>query len=100
MANCRLQSQGLSLCFWEEAINCANYIVNRTPTKVLKNITPKQAWSSIKQNVSHFRVFGSEARAHIHDEKHKVLKPKSEKCIFVGYSKYVKGYRILFPNSK
>jgi hypothetical protein len=23
------------------------------------------------------------------------LKPKSEKCIFVGYSKYVKGYRLL-----
>ena len=40
MVNCMLQSKGLSLCFWEEAINCANYIVNHTPTKVLKNITP------------------------------------------------------------
>ena len=27
MANCMLQSKGLSLCFWAEAINCANYIV-------------------------------------------------------------------------
>ena len=40
MANCMLQSKGLGLNFWAEAINCANYILNRTPTKVLKNITP------------------------------------------------------------
>eukprot|EP00253_Pinus_taeda_P003527 PITA_03527 len=48
MANCMLQSKGLSLSFWAEAINCANYIINRTPTKVLKNITPEEAWSFIK----------------------------------------------------
>eukprot|EP00253_Pinus_taeda_P026485 PITA_26485 len=41
MANCMLQSKGLSISFWAEAINCANYIINRTPTKVLKNITPE-----------------------------------------------------------
>ena len=38
-----LQSKGLSLSFWEEAINYANYIENHTPTKDLKNITPKEA---------------------------------------------------------
>eukprot|EP00253_Pinus_taeda_P021579 PITA_21579 len=74
--------------------------VNRTPTKVLKNITPKEAWSSIKPDVSHFRVFGSEAWAHIPDEKHKASEPKSEKCIFVGCSKDIKGYRLLSPKSK
>eukprot|EP00253_Pinus_taeda_P030495 PITA_30495 len=48
MANCMLQSKGLSLNFWAKAIHYANYIVNRTPTKVSKNITPEEAWSSIK----------------------------------------------------
>ena len=38
MANCMLQSKGLSLNFWVEAINCANYIENHTP-KVSRNIT-------------------------------------------------------------
>eukprot|EP00253_Pinus_taeda_P002752 PITA_02752 len=90
MANCMLQSKGLSLSFWAEAINCANYIINRTPTKVLRNITPEEAWSSIKPDVSHFRIFGSEAWAHIPDEKHKALEPKSENCTFVGYSEDVK----------
>jgi hypothetical protein len=100
MANYMLQSKGLSLCFWAEAINCANYIVNCSPTKALTNITPEEAWSSIKPDVSHFCVFGSEAWAHIPNAKHKALEPKSEKCIFVGYSEDVKGYRFLQPNSK
>eukprot|EP00253_Pinus_taeda_P006432 PITA_06432 len=100
MANCMLQSKGLSLSFWAEAINCANYIINRTTTKVLKNITPEEAWSFIKPDVSHFRVFGSEAWAHIPDEKHKALEPKSGKCTFVGYSEDVKGYRLIPFKSK
>ena len=29
----------------------------------------------------------------------KSIYPKSEKCIFVGYSKVVKGYKLLQPNS-
>jgi hypothetical protein len=73
-------------------------MVNRTPTKALKNITPKEAWTKIKPNVSHFRVFGSIAWAHIPDEKRKALQPKTEKCIFVGYYEDVKGYRIFQPH--
>jgi hypothetical protein len=99
MANFMLQSKGLSLRFWEEAITCANYIVNHTPTNVLKYITPEEARSSIKSIVSHSCVFGSEAWDHILDEKHKPLEPHSEKCIFVGYCEDVTGYRILQPNS-
>jgi hypothetical protein len=78
-----------------EAINCANYIVNCTPTKALKNITPEETWTKIKPDVSHFYVFGSIAWAHIPDEKRKALQPKSEKCIFVDYSEDVKVYRLL-----
>ena len=99
MTNCMIQSKGLSLQYWAEAINCANYIVNCTLTKVLQGITPEEAWSKIKLDVSHFRVFGCEAWDYIPDEKQKALQPKNEKCIFVGYSEDVKGYRILHPHS-
>jgi hypothetical protein len=95
MANCMIQSKGLSLKYWAESINCANYIVNRTPTKDFKNITMEEAWTKTKLDLSHFRVFGNIAWAHILDEKRKALQPKSEKCIFVGYYEYVKGYRLL-----
>ena len=95
MANCMIQSKGLSLQYWEEAINCENYIVNRTPSKDLKNITPEEAQTKTKPDVGHLRVFGSIAWAHIPDEKRKALQPKSEKCIFVGYSEDAKGYILL-----
>jgi hypothetical protein len=95
MANCMIQSKGLSLKYWVKAINCANYIVNLTPTKALKNITPEESWTKIKPNVSRFHVFSSIAWAHIPDEKRKLLQPKSEKYIFVGYSEDVKCYTLL-----
>ena len=61
MANYMIQSKGLSLQYWAEAINCANYIVNCTPTKFLQGITLEEARSKIKPDVSHFCVFGCEA---------------------------------------
>ena len=36
----------------------------------------EEAWSKIKQDVSHFCVFGFEAWAHISDEKWKALQLK------------------------
>jgi hypothetical protein len=54
-------------------------MLKHTPTKALKNITMKQAWSKINPDVSHLCVFGSETWAHIIDEKWKAIQPKSEK---------------------
>jgi hypothetical protein len=57
----------------------------------LKNITLEEAWTKIKPDLSHFCVFDSVAWTRIPDEKRKTLQPKSEKCIFLGYSEDVKG---------
>jgi hypothetical protein len=99
MIKCMIQSKGLSPYFWAETINCANYIVNHTPKETLKDTSLEETWSRIKLDVSHFYVFGSEAWAHILDEKRKSLQPKSEKCIFVGCFGDVKGYTLLQPHS-
>jgi hypothetical protein len=97
MENCMIQSKGLGLQFWVEAINCANCIVNCTPIKAFKNVTSEEAWAKIKLDLSHFHVFGSKAGAHIPDEMTKEIQPKNDKCIFIGYSKDAKGYRLLQP---
>ena len=49
-----IQSKGLSLKYWVKAINCTNYIVKHIPIKALMKITPEEAWTKIKPNVSHF----------------------------------------------
>jgi hypothetical protein len=76
MSNCMIQSKGLSLKYWAEAINCENYIVNHTPTKALTNITLEEAWTKIKPDVSHLCLFGSIAFL-MRKGKHCILKVRS-----------------------
>jgi hypothetical protein len=73
MANCMIQSKGLSLKYWAKVINCEIYIVNRTPKKDIKNITLKETWNNIKPNGRHFYVFGSVAWDPISYKKRKSL---------------------------
>ena len=74
-----IQSKGLSLQYWAKAINCANYIVNRTPTKFLQGIKPEESWSKIKPDVSHFvcLVVKHGLTFWMKNEKHYSLKVKS-----------------------
>ena len=75
-------------------IATATYLKNRCPTKSVQGKTPYETWFGNKPGVSHFRVFGCEAYAHIpKDERHK-LDSKAKKCIFLGYGEDVKRYRL------
>ena len=83
--------------FWMEALMCANYVLNRCPTKALKVITPYEAWNGHKPMVSHMRVFGCLAYALVPSQQRHKLDDKAKKCIFVGYSAESKGYRLYYP---
>jgi transposase InsO family protein len=54
MANCMIQSRSMDSSFWAEAVNCANYIQNRMPHKAVQHMTPEEAWSHVKPDVSSF----------------------------------------------
>eukprot|EP00253_Pinus_taeda_P029848 PITA_29848 len=86
--------------YWAEAVNCAAYILNRCPTKAVMNKVPEEAWSGRKQGVTHMRVFGCVAYAHILDQLTRKLDSKGEKCIFIGYSEESKDYRLYIPSTK
>jgi hypothetical protein len=86
--------------FWVEAVNCANYIQNWMPHREVLHMTPEEAWTHVKPNVSTFRVFGSPTWALIPDEKHKAMEKKSQPLIFVGYCEDMKAYRLFDPISK
>ena len=62
-----------------------------------KHITPYEAWFGIgnKPSISHLRVFGCKAYAHIPDAKRKhKFDGKALECILVGYSNESKAYRL------
>ena len=65
------------------------------PHKQLDGMTPFKAWSGHKPDVTHFRIFGSKAWARIPTEKRKDFQPQRQECIFVGYSKDSKGYKLI-----
>eukprot|EP00253_Pinus_taeda_P025312 PITA_25312 len=72
----------------------------RCPTKAVMNKVPEEAWSGRKQGVTHIRVFGCMAYAHIPDQLRRKLDSKGEKCIFIGYSEESKTYRLYIPSTK
>ena len=80
--------------FWAEALATAVYIRNRSPTKIIEEVTPYEALLGVKPKVNHFRVFGCLAYAHICKEERRKLDPKATKCILLGYGTVVKGYRL------
>ena len=73
-----IEAKDLNPKLWDEAINCAAYIQNRSPHKALDGKTPYEAWCGHKPSVSHFRVFGSKAWARIPPKKRKALQPQSK----------------------
>ncbi len=76
------------------------YIMNRTPTTAVHGMTPEEKFTCKKPDVSHFRVFNYIAYVHVPDEKRSKLDPKTEKCIFIGYSLKQKGYRCFNPSTR
>ena len=99
MARCMLNGKKLPHKFWLEAVMCANYVLNRCPTKAITTITLYEAWTGHKPNVGHMRIFGSLAYAFVPPQQRHKLQDKATKCIFVGYSKESKGYRLFQPTT-
>ena len=94
-----MKSKKISKEFWAEAVACAIYLCNRSPTKALDKMTPQEAWSGRKPSVSHLRVFGCLAYVHVPDESRTKLDDKSKKFVFIGYDEKFKGYKLFDPTN-
>ena len=94
-ARAMIAHAGLPNSYWAEAIATAAYIRNRMPTTAIKeNVTPYEKWYGRKPIVTHLKVFGCVAYAHIPDMKRQKMDKKAEKLRFIGYSTRSKGYRL------
>ncbi|KAE8721174.1 hypothetical protein F3Y22_tig00016637pilonHSYRG00095 [Hibiscus syriacus] len=100
MVRSMLKSKKMPKEFWAEAVQCAIYVQNRCPHVKLDDQTPQETWSGQKPTVSHLKVFGSVAYAHVPDQRRTKLEDKSKKYIFIGYDEKTKGYKLFDPISK
>jgi hypothetical protein len=69
-------------------------------TKALDSNTPQETWSDRKLDVSHLRVFGCKAFAHVPNEKRTKLKSKSMPYVFLGYCEGTKAYHLMCVETK
>ena len=82
----------LSKIFWGEAVLTATFLINRTPTKAIKNNkTPFELWHNKRPQLKYLRVFGS--TVYVHDKtRQSKFDRKSWKGIMLGYEP--NGYRV------
>ena len=80
--------------FWAGALSTCVYLRNRSPTKAVTGVTPYEAWSGTKPDVSHLRVFGCSAYALVPKVERSKLDSKTRKCVLLGYGSNQKGYRL------
>ncbi|KAG6404540.1 hypothetical protein SASPL_136789 [Salvia splendens] len=98
--NPRRRTKNLPKELWAEAVACAVYLSNRSPTRSVWGMTPQEAWSGRKPGIAHLRVFGSKAYAHVPDQTKCKLDDKSKPFIFIGYDSNTKGYKLYDPTSQ
>ena len=79
----------LPLSFWGYALETAAFTLNRAPSKSIET-TPYELWLGKKSKLSFLKVWGCDTYVkRLQPDK---LKPKSEKCVFIGYPKETIGY--------
>lgn len=83
----------MSLWIWGEATAYAAYILNRISSSK-SQVSPFEAWTGRKPDVSHLRIFGSRAVVHIPDAKRTKLEATCVEGVLTGFCESTKAYRI------
>lgn len=94
-----LQDSGLGAKYWVEVTRTAAYLKNRSPSKAVIGMTPEEAWTGEKPDLSHLRTFGCKVMVHVPKKFRKKWDSKSKECLFVGYCTETKGYRCVDPQN-
>ncbi|KAL3656045.1 Pyruvate dehydrogenase complex component E2 1 [Castilleja foliolosa] len=89
MVRSMMSQTNLPTSFWGFALLTAAFTLNRIPSKSVEK-TPYEMWFGKVPNISFLKIWGCEA--YVKRMTSYKLGPKSDKCIFVGYPKEIKGY--------
>ena len=87
----------LPISFLGYSLQTAVYILNVGPSKSIQK-TPLELWNRHKPSLRHFRIWG--CPAHVLKGKTGKLEPRTEVCMFVGYTKGKRGGLFYSPSDK
>ena len=86
--------------YWSDAVATACYLINRTPTLILKGQSPFEVLNKHKPSLEHIRIFGCLCYVLIPGELRNKLAARSTKAMFIGYSTTQKGYKCYDPDTR
>lgn len=100
-ARTMLQAKKLPKFLWAEAVNTAIYTLNRTGhSRLGGSKTPYELWTGKKSDLSHARIFGSEAFVHVPRMFTKKFDARAKRTLLVGYQGESSNYRLYNPDTK
>ena len=77
-ARSMLHDQSLPLYLWAEACATAVYLQNRSPHSILGKMTPEEAFTGMRPDVEHIRIFGCATFSHVPTERRTKLDPTAQ----------------------
>jgi len=93
-----LYSKFCPLEWWPYAAEAAAYLINRSPTDALDDVTPFERWMGHKPDLRYVRKFGAVASVYIPPEQRRKLDKRAWFGIIVGYTNM--GYRVYNPHTR
>jgi len=89
----RLQTD-MSEGFWAETVNHASYLINRAPSTSFNLQIPEEIWQGEYVDYSTLQIFCYLSYSLVDSQKRNKLESKSKKCIVIGFTKEIKGFRL------
>ena len=90
-----LAHASMPLKYWDEASIAANFLINRTPSRVINFDTPLERLSKEKPDYQSLRIFGCACWPNLRPYNSRKLEFRSKECVFLGYSVLHKGFKCL-----
>jgi len=100
MMRCLIIESQLPASFWREAVNTANYLRNRCPSKNLGGRTLYEKWTGNIPDISHLQSFDTDVYTLNRNPTKGKLDSRSRKGILMGYSEKSKSYRVWLSEEK
>jgi len=99
-AKAMIHDQNQPMHLWSKASKTIVFVQNKSPHKILGNMTLEEAFTGKKPDLSKLRIFGCPVYIHVPSNKRSKIDPSGRKNTFVGYSETSKGYRIYISEQR